>query len=227
MKSVINTISGKFGFKINRFPKSPYEYLKKVPRYQETVVDLLGRKFKIADSLSFYWSFREIFLQEIYKFESKKKMPVIIDCGSNYVTSIVYFKSLYPGSKIIGIEADPKVFRLLKWNIGCRNYQNVELFNKAVCVDTTPIRFYCEGADGSRAFPLERSKETVEVDPIHLDELICEPVDFLKMDIEGSETEVICSSGKLKRVSELFVEYHSFKDSEQTLGAILEKARLM
>ena len=43
------------------------------------------------------------------------------------------------------------------------------------------------------------------------------------MDIEGSEAEVICSSENLNAVNSLFIEYHSFKDSEQTLGAILNK----
>ena len=70
---------------------------------------------------------------------------------------------------------------------------------------------------------METSKEVFQVEPLSLDELIREPVDFLKMDIEGSETEAICSAENLDNVPQLFVEYHSFKGMEQSLGALLEK----
>ena len=223
MKSMVQRILRKLGLTITRIQTSQYGYLLEVPRFKEVVVDLLGHDFKIADSSSFYYSFQEIFLRKIYRFESLKERPVILDCGSNYGTSIVYFKSLYPKARIIGVEADPKIFELLEGNIRCREYQDVALINKAVSGNRASIKFYRQGADGGRIFPLEKSKETVEVEPIHLDDLISEPTDFLKMDIEGAETNVICSCEKLKDVSQIFVEYHSFKDSEQTLSAILEK----
>ncbi len=61
--------------------------------------------------------------------------------------------------------------------------------------------------------------------PVALDDLIKDPVDFLKMDIEGAEAEVICSSKKLHHISNIFIEYHSLKGEEQQLGVILEKLR--
>ena len=41
------------------------------------------------------------------------------------------------------------------------------------------------------------------------------------MDIEGSEADVICHSNKLKKVNEIFIEYHSFVDENQSLGELL------
>ena len=41
------------------------------------------------------------------------------------------------------------------------------------------------------------------------------------MDIEGAETDVICTSKKLENVSFLFIEYHSFIDSQQLLNKLL------
>ena len=224
MKSVGKKILQKLGPTISRFRAFRYEYLRVVPRYRETIVKLLGQEFKIADSLSYYWSFREIFLNNIYKFESPKNRPVILDCGSNYGTSIVYFKSLYPKAKIVAVEADPNIFRLLEWNIKHRGYEDISLINKAVSASNVPIDFYHEGADGGRAHLIGsvNSKEVLKVKTIHIDDLIQGPVDFLKMDIEGSETEVICSSKKLKDVPQIFIEYHSFKDSSQTLSDILD-----
>jgi len=223
MKSIINKILGKIGLKLSRFQVSPYEQLKTYDRYKETTINLLGQEFKIADSLSFYYSYREIFIDEIYKFASSKKNPVILDCGSNYGTSIAYFMTLYPQARITGVEADPKIFKLLDWNMKRRSYKNVTLINKAISNSDKPIRFYPEGADGGRVFPNEKSSNSIFVSPVNLDDLIVENVDFLKMDVEGSETEAICTSEKLNQVDNLFIEYHSFNDCQQTLSAILEK----
>jgi FkbM family methyltransferase len=223
MKSVVRRVFQKLGLRISRFQESPYEYLLDVPRYNEVMIDLLGQEFKIADSLSFYWSFQEIFEKHIYKFESPKEFPIILDCGSNYGTSIVYFKSFYPNSKVMSVEPDPNIFRLMEWNIKRRGYKDVTLINKAISTSSKPISFYCEGADGGRIIPNEDCEEIIRVETISLDELISESVDFLKMDIEGAETEAICSSEMLNNVAQLFIEYHSFKNSNQTLGSILEK----
>ena len=46
-------------------------------------------------------------------------------------------------------------------------------------------------------------------------------IDVLKMDIEGSETDVLCASRKLNKVKQLFIEYHSFVDETQNLGELL------
>jgi FkbM family methyltransferase len=225
MKLAIKQALQKIGLNVTRFWPNPYGYLSNVPRYEELTVDLLGQEFRIADSISFLYSFQEIFSQEIYKFDSSRQAPVIVDCGSNYGISIVYFKSLYPDAKIIGIEADPSVFKLLEWNIESRSYQDITLLNKAVLANKNgaPVKFYSEGADGGRVFEIENNHNTVDVESVDLDDLLSEPVDFLKIDIEGAETEVICASQKLFNVSQIFIEYHSFKDSKQTLSDILDK----
>ena len=42
------------------------------------------------------------------------------------------------------------------------------------------------------------------------------------MDIEGAETDVLLSSNKLDQVNQMFIEYHSFYDSDQKLSQLLE-----
>ena len=64
-------------------------------------------------------------------------------------------------------------------------------------------------------------KNTYKVGTINLDDLINGDVDFLKMDIEGAETDVICNSIKLRKVKQMFIEYHSFQDDNQKLGMLL------
>ncbi len=76
-----------------------------------------GHTLHVHDQASFRLGYSELFNEEIYKFRSQKANPYIIDCGSNMGMSIIYFKSLFPDSRIVGFEADPYVFSFLKKNI--------------------------------------------------------------------------------------------------------------
>jgi hypothetical protein len=63
-------------------------------------VKFLKYSISIVDAQSFIYQFKEIFVNEVYKFNSESKSPVIFDCGSNVGTSVLYFKSIYPDAKI-------------------------------------------------------------------------------------------------------------------------------
>ena len=63
----------------------------------------------------------------------------------------------------------------------------------------------------------------MKVDTVQLDELIGDsPVDFLKMDIEGAETDVIADSHSLAKVRQMFIEYHGFQNQPQRLSTLLD-----
>ena len=53
----------------------PFEDLLSAPRFEPLTVQVDDFDFQIVDGLSFYWSFREIFGEEIYKFESCSDSP--------------------------------------------------------------------------------------------------------------------------------------------------------
>jgi FkbM family methyltransferase len=221
LKTPIQTALSMAGVQLQRIKHDPYEELWDVPPFTEHTVQLLGRPFRISDSRSFFFSYREIFVEQIYRFNTSRPIPRIIDCGSNYGTSIVYFKNLYPRARVTGVEADPKIFELLKANTA---HLDVDLRNIAVSDNNEPLQFFADGKDGGRAaHALAAPKAVVRVDAVTLDQLIDGPVDFLKIDIEGSEADSIEACTKLSQVDQLFVEYHSFFDMPQTLGHILDK----
>ena len=62
--------------------------------------NLLGYQIKFFTYSQVINLFEEIFIHEVYKFESRNSNPCIIDCGSNIGMSILYFKCLYPYSTI-------------------------------------------------------------------------------------------------------------------------------
>jgi FkbM family methyltransferase len=202
---------------------TPYEYLLKVPRFKVCTVQLLGKPFRIVDSRTFYASYREIFVHELYRFHASTRAPLIVDCGANCGLSVVYFKRLFPAAKIIAIEADPEIFEILKWNVSSHGLTDVTLINKAIAVGHEPVIFHRQGADAGRIHYLSEAKARLMVPVISIDELLTSPVDLLKIDIEGAEAEVLCSSRKLNDVWQLMVEYHSFADAPQYLHAVLDK----
>jgi len=199
LKEYVALTLQKLGLRVSRSPSSGFEYLLQQQRYKKHIVNLMGLPFEIADGHSFYYSHREIFIDEIYKFKCDSKQPTIIDCGSNYGVSILYFKQLYPDAKIVGVEGDPYIFEILNNNIAKTNINSVTLLNKAVSNHIGFIELYSEGADGGRLHKIDQPKNTIRVDTVVLDDLIDGQVDFLKMDIEDSETAVLCASKKVEQ----------------------------
>lgn len=201
---------------------SALQKLRRTPRYTPTSTNLLGTEIEVVDAASFLFMYKEIFEERIYRFKARKEKPTIIDCGANIGISILYFKELYPYSHIIAFEPDTKVFKSLKKNILKFNLSDIELFNKAVWSSENILEFMSEGADGGRVTQLESDRERYQVPTVRLRDYLIKPVDFLKLDIEGAETEVIKDCQDLLfNIDNLFIEYHSFVNETQTLHIII------
>jgi len=190
---------------------------------------LLGKKIQVTDSFWYLHSLKEIFIEEVYRFAPETETPLILDCGSNIGLSIVYFKRLYPKAKVIGFEPDQDIFNQLANNMKAFGYDDVELKNKAIWTEETTLNFQANGSLGGKIDNSGSTGQlTKKVSTERLREYLRQPVDFLKMDIEGPEVEVLRDCGDdLKTVKCLFVEYHSDPSNEQkldTLLSILKKA---
>lgn len=203
-----------------------FEQLRKLPRFHSAEFMFFSHPFKIIDFASFFSQYQEIFITQIYKFNSDTPHPYIVDCGANIGLSIIYFKKLYPNATIIGFEPDPKAFSTLSYNIRAFGFRNVVLVNKAIWDKRSMLRFYSEGSDGGRVAVRGDTKHIISVKTDKLNQYINRPVDFLKIDIEGAETKVLkeCQS-VLGNITNLFIEYHSFSSETQTLDEILKILR--
>jgi FkbM family methyltransferase len=205
----------------------PYVYCHDMARNQAASIVLDDDEFDIADGFSFYWMHREIYHDHSYFFRTQRDSPLIIDCGSNYGVSILWFKKNYPNARIVGVEADPTVFDMLSRNLSRRHFSSVKLLHRAVSSKSGHVSFHCLGADSGRIHAgspdgISPSSEIIDVQTVLLDDLIGDDeVDFLKIDIEGAELDVISGSKKLNRVNQMFIEYHSFIDTPQELSRLL------
>lgn len=196
--------------------------LQKMPRYKETDTLLFGKIIHIIDASSYLSMLDELFARQNYKFIAEKQDPLIIDCGSNIGLSVIYFKMLYPAAKIIAFEPDPKAFAAMDSNIKSFGYKDVELHNKAVWIYDGKINFFREGSWGGKIVAETNGDNIINIEAVCLKKYLSEKTDFLKIDIEGAETEVIneCQE-ELKNVKNLFVEYHSTANKIQTLPELL------
>ena len=58
------------------------------------------------------------------------KDPIIVDFGSNFGSSIIYFKDNFPNSKIFGYEPSKETFEVLKQNT--KNLENIYIKKEAI-----------------------------------------------------------------------------------------------
>ena len=195
--------------------------LKHKKRYSECKIRLDKWNLFIPDAPSFLSSYKEILLDEIYKFHSSNHNPKILDIGANIGLSVLFFQKLYPEAEIVAFEADPKIFIYLKNNVHGNGYKDVKLINKAVWYENTTLSFASDGADGGRIS--NKKDNEVKVEAVDIAELLQKhQFNFIKMDIEGAEEFVVprCK-GLLNSVQNLFIEYHSKVDHKQNLNEIL------
>ncbi len=204
------------------------ERLKRLPRYQPTVTNLIGEPLHIIDAASFLSSYHQIFEREIYRFEPQDGEPTIIDCGANIGQSVFYWKHLFPKSRIIAFEPSPSAFFSLRQNCEENNLEKVKLIQSAVWINDDKLPFWEEGADAGRinTSHTSGSEEMIVVSAIRLKDFLNQPIDLLKLDVEGAEVELLIDCrDSLDQIDRIFVEYHSFVDQDQRLDEILKILR--
>ncbi len=207
------------------YRKRHYELkrLKSHRRYSPTTTMLLSHKLCIPDTASFLSAYKEIFEHEIYKFVSSSDSPIIIDCGANIGLSVIYFKQIYPGAKIIAFEPDVDIFNILQENLKSFNYTDVVCINKALWDEETELDFYQEGSDGGSLIEAIDGSVVKKIRTCLLSAYLKEDIDFLKVDIEGAEIRVLNEvKNLLGKVNYLFVEFHSFANKPQELSLLLD-----
>ncbi len=137
------------------------------------------------------------------KFETRvmenniKKGEVVIDCGANIgYYSLLFSKLVGESGKVFAFEPDPTNFSLLQKNLKVNNITNVTALNLAVsdkkCEGILFLdkyyaghhRMYSEG---------KNDKGKIKINRVKLDDYFKgkEKIDFIKMDIEGSEGKAI------------------------------------
>jgi FkbM family methyltransferase len=192
---------------------------------------IFGYQVHFFDYNTFATLFEELYVPDVYYFSASSPEPLIVDCGSNIGLSVLYFKRLYPKGRIIAFEPDKPTFEMLELNVKSNNLAGVTLVKKALYDSVGSVPFYVSPeqpgllVQSTRKENLARSQMT-SVETEMLSTYLTEPVDFLKMDIEGAEDHVLKDlneTGKLALVREIVLEYHHhLTPREDKLGVFLK-----
>lgn len=195
--------------------------------YRQIFLQPKKKTCRIVDfDFSFYslpllqYLFREVFVDPDYCFEARRPSPVILDCGCNIGMSICFFKSLFPGCKIMGFEPAADSFALLTQNVQANGLKDVALHQAALGSSDGEVTFYQENDPGSLMASTNAHRvggRTQTVQQVRLSSFIDGPVDFMKLDVEGAEDEVLkdlVKSNKLRHIEQMVIEYHHHVDKD-------------
>lgn len=191
-------------------------------RKQAGEVQLGNYQLHFDDLLSFYMEIKNIFLQKIYHFTPRRPCPVVIDGGAHLGLATVYFKTIAPDARILCFEPDPSISLILRDNLARNNFNDVTVVEAGLSNENGVVTFEPDGADGGRIS--DEGSVGITINTVRLSSYIDGPVDFLKLNIEGAELDVLEDlekTGKLHHVNEIVLEYHGWPQGPQRLGVLL------
>ena len=134
---------------------------------------------------------------DVFK-NSVKEGDIVVDVGASigYYT-LIAARIVGNKGKVFAFEPDPKNFEILKKNVEINKYHNVVLEQKAVSSITGKINLYSSEGIGfhstnnpnstSPAFPVE----SVSLDDYFGKRNLLDKIDFVKIDVEGAEFQVL------------------------------------
>jgi len=181
----------------------------------------------INDRQNFHILCKDVFERRIYHFNADSAEPTILDCGANIGMSVLYFKHVYPEARIVAFEPDPSVARLLRRNVEANELKDVQIVEAALSDSDEPQTLHADGKyasmlDAHASSDARVAGTATDVRCVRLRDYLTEPVDFLKMNIEGAEWSVLRDTAdRLETIRSMVIEYHHLPGLPRTLHHIL------
>ncbi|MFQ5668095.1 MAG: FkbM family methyltransferase [Candidatus Binatia bacterium] len=198
----------------------------RTPRFTPGRIRLMDYELRYADLLTLCPQWKDLFVKQSLRFEARHPAPRIVDCGANIGLATLYFKRLYPQARITAYEADPALHALLEGNLRDNGVAGAEALQAAVWTDNGTIDFCCEGADSGTIDALagDLHGATRNVPCVRLRDLLQrEPIDLVKLDIEGAERAVLADCADvLGDVRAMFIDVHEFDPNRRNGPSILQ-----
>jgi FkbM family methyltransferase len=150
----------------------------------------------------------EVYVLNVYRANLLKRNDVVLDAGAGIGEfTVLASKKIGLGGRIIAIEPDSHDYELLKLNIKKNN-----------CANVIPMNIGLGGSTGERRAPMEIFGRSYSFRVDTLENILEKAelrkrINFIKMDIEGFETEVLSQSiDIIKNADTIAIELHSTKE---------------
>lgn len=160
----------------------------------------------------------QIFIEREYRcLDEVQRAGLVIDCGANVGYSSAYFLSRYPDCYVVAVEPDPGNFAMLQHNLAPFR-DRVTLLNTGIWSSRTGLVISSESFGDNREWAVTvreaKGGEKPTMQAVDIGTLLRESgkerISILKIDIEGSESEVFSKSVEpwLGLTDTLVIELH-------------------
>jgi len=147
-----------------------------------------GKEFHAPSFRQLYAFMRDIVHENVFTSSASGKPTSIVDVGANIGSTVLLWQSLWPGVDIVAIEPYPESIVYLK-----KNTDNITIIEKAASNFTGTLNMSCYSDNTGLA---KVTKGGLKVPADKLDNMV-ERCDFLKIDVEGHEFEVLEGATRL------------------------------
>lgn len=155
---------------------------------------------------------KESFMNEYFV---PKIGDVVVDVGAHIGKyTLLWAKKVGKAGHVVALEPKPENYRMLQHNIADNRLENISAFNAAAWNRAGSLTLFLGESSASASVHQYYSRNHISVPAFSLDELLKDyvRVDWLKVDVEGAEVEVLQGAADtLKRFKpKLMLEVWSF-----------------
>lgn len=184
-------------------------------------IEIQGLKFFIRPRTTDLYILAEVFEEKCYQPTlklKKEKVKLIVDLGAHLGSFSVWANQTFQPKKIISVEMEKNNLEMLRQNIAVNKLSNkIKIIGKAIYPQNTQMKLKKHHFDlGAHQLDDSNNNQQEEIETISLAKLIKEnrikKIDFLKVDIEGAEKDLLTSKNKnlFKNLVEFIImEVHS------------------
>ena len=181
-----------------------------------------GCSIRVTDGLKEDMQYYDVVVRRCYALETSRPDPVVIDGGANIGMFSLATLRDHPGARITAFEPDRRIGAMLRENLANNNASQVAIVDAALGSTDGDMSF---APDGQAGGALVSGATDMRVRVVTLSQYLTNEVDFLKLNIEGAELDVLreaAASNCLRRVRAMVIEYHGWPGGEQRLGSLLD-----
>lgn len=186
-----------------------------------------------ADSV--FFSIKDILFNREYEFfpqfELTHPRQIVVDVGAH--AGLYTIIASLSASKVLALEPDNDIFRILSTNITRNSLTNVNIIESALWTKDGFAKFHRRGNSQLGSVRTRRNSEPILVQANSLPHLLSDAlqgvqgrkIDLLKLDIEGTEFDVIPSSDQetLGKIAKMVVEVHTEHGKIEALTSKLKQ----
>ncbi len=185
-----------------------------------------GLKISTRPKLGDRSTINEIFIHKNYPY-TIGETDTIVDIGAHIGVFTVYAAKLAKKGAVYSFEPDPGNFSQLKKNVELNGLNNAKIFNEGIFSKEGTFDFYVSDQHSGGNSMLKVSGEKISAHFTTLTSVMdsnkIEQIDFLKIDTEGAEYDILLSTpaSYFSRISRIGLETHDWMTEQK--GPVLKK----